>query len=260
MSRSTALSAPTDARPRRRARHAAAAVPLALVLVVTLAAGCGGGSGGDGDSGEQAAADPSTTTTTAPDAAANNDTTTTATPTTTAPATGAPAEPTDDCADVRDWGTEAQGTDTMFAEDVYLVRPGRHECFDRIVFDVNGVVAGPDAVGFHAAYVDGDVLADASGEPVPTAGDASLEVVVRAPALGYGSSGHQPGRTLAGMGDPVVTTDQVAGWTSLREARFAGSFEGQTTFAVGVADRRPFRAGSYESNGYTHVYVDIAHP
>jgi hypothetical protein len=148
----------------------------------------------------------------------------------------------------------------MAAEDVYRVRPGRHDCYDRVVFDVNGVVDGADAVGFHVAYVDGDVQADGSGEPVPTAGDAALAVIVRAPAQGYGTSGHQPGRLLAEPGDDLVTTGQVAGWPALREVTFAGSFEGQTTFAVGVDRQVPFRAGSFEADGYTHVYVDIAHP
>ena len=46
----------------------------------------------------------------------------------------------------------------------------------------------------------------------------------------------------------------------MREATFAGSFEGQTTIAVGVSAELPFRVGAFERDGYSHVYVDIAHP
>jgi hypothetical protein len=250
---------------------------LAAVLVAAIvlgAAACGGGDGDDDQSkggpaaGESAGA-AGTTTTTAAEGGGTTTTVAPITPTTTAPAvdsdgggtTTVPGGGTGDgCAETRSWGTGPSEAGPMAAEDVYRVRPGRHDCYDRVVFDVNGVVDGADAVGFHVAYVDGDVQADGSGEPVPTAGDAALAVIVRAPAQGYGTSGHQPGRLLAELGDDLVTTGQVAGWPALREVTFAGSFEGQTTFAVGVDRQVPFRAGSFEADGYTHVYVDIAHP
>jgi hypothetical protein len=147
----------------------------------------------------------------------------------------------------------------MSIEDLYLVRAGRHDCYDRVVFDVNGVVAGPGAVGFDVSYVSGEATADPTGEPVATAGDAALQVGVRAPAHGYGTTGHSTMTSLGRVGDALVTTQQVSGWSALREVRFAGSFEGQSAFAVGVARKLPFRAGAYEADGYTHVYVDIAH-
>lgn len=140
----------------------------------------------------------------------------------------------------------------MSPDDLYLVRAAQHECFDRIVFDVNGT--GP--VGFHVSYVDGEVASDAEGSPVATTGDGALQVVVRAPALGYGTSGHQPGTLLARVGDELV---RAQGLMVVEQVRFAGSFEGQTTIAVGVEDELPFQVGVSESGGYAHVYVDIAH-
>jgi hypothetical protein len=224
-----------------------------VAAVVLAAAGCSG-------NGEpRASADTTGTTVPADDTASEPTTTLPAPAGDTTHATNTTTPPADECAETATWGTEPQGADPMTIEDVYLVRPGRHDCYDRVVFDVNGVVDGPDSVGFHVAYVPGDVLADASGEPVPTAGDAALEVVVRGPAQGYGTTGHQPWRTPDQVGDDLVTTDQVAGWPVLREVTFAGSFEGQATFAVGVDRQLPFRAGAYEADGFTHVYVDIAH-
>ena len=252
-------------------------LPAVIVAAAVLgAAACGGGGGGAGEDdgraggrseGESAGAADTTTSTTPSAPSANATDPTTAPPAPPAPpaplpptTAGEPADPGDGCAETSTWGTEPSDAGVMSVEDVYLVRPGRHACYDRVVFDTNGVVDGPDAIGVHVAYAEGDVRADGSGEPVPTAGGAALEVIVRAPAQGYGTGGHQPGRVLAGVGDDLVTTDQVAGWPALREVVFAGSFEGQSTFAVGVDRRLPFRAGSFEADGYTHVYVDIAHP
>jgi hypothetical protein len=238
---------------RPRSRHGLLPGLALATVVLLISVGCSGGDGSGDDDGETAAPPASTTTTTVPPAPSSTSTSAPEPATTDQPA---------DCRETSGWTTEAADADPMVAEDLYLVRPGRHGCYDRVVFDVNGVVDGPGTVGFHVAYVDGggDVTADGSGEPVPAAGGAALTVVVRAPAQGTGTSGHQPGRLLARVGDPLVTTDQVAGWPALREVVFAGSFEGQTTFAVGVDRRLPFRVGASESDGVTHVYVDIARP
>jgi hypothetical protein len=230
---------------------------LAAALLVAGAA-CGGDD--DTSAGAPSTTVAPTTTTTTDDTTATTDVVTTTTvpaPTTTV----APRPPaTTDPPDTRGWGTSARDDPTMSPEDLYQVRVGRHGSYDRIVFDVNGIVEGPDVVGYHVAYVDGEVLADASGEPVPTRGPAALEIVVRAPWLGTGGSGHQPWRQPPTVGDDLVPAAQLRGWATMREVAFAGSFEGQTTIAVGVSAELPFQVGAFERDGYSHVYVDIAHP
>jgi len=141
----------------------------------------------------------------------------------------------------------------MSRDALYLVRAGRHACFDRVVFDVNG----PAEAGFAVRYVP-VVATDPKGDPLLVPGEAALEVVVRAPALGTDDSGHQPGQVLAATGDTLVTTP---GWPSLRAVRFAGSFEGQSTFAVGVRAKLPFRVFTQAgpSDAIRRVVVDIAH-
>ncbi|WP_370962612.1 hypothetical protein [Amycolatopsis sp. cg9] len=221
----------------------------AKVVVVTLVcglglAGCGSDRGAAPAPGSTTAAAtvPGTATT-----AASAPGTTTASP---RPATPPPATPS--CAATSGWGTEAR-SDTMSRDALYLVRAGRHACFDRVVFDVNG----PAEAGYAVGYVP-VVAADPKGDPVPVPGGAALEVVVRAPALGTDGSGHQPGRVLAATGDTLVATP---GWPSLRAVRFAGSFEGQSTFAVGVAAKLPFRVFSQldPRDAIRRVVVDIAH-
>ena len=103
------------------------------------------------------------------------------------------------------------------------------------------------------------VTADGSGEPVPVEGRAAFEVVVRGPVLRADDQGRQPSAGPPALGADLVAPAQLAGWASLTRVAFAGSFEGQTTVAVGVRDQRPFRVWTSGDRGYRHVIVDIAH-
>jgi len=149
------------------------------------------------------------------------------------------------------WEAGAIEATGMSTDVLFAVRAGRHACYDRVVFDM----AGPSLVGFSARYVP-EVAADASGLPVAVPGGAALEVVVRAPARG--SDG---GPALAAVGADFVDPAQVANWGSLRGVRFAGSFEGQSTIAVGVRERLPFRVFSLvdPERQTRRVVVDISH-
>ena len=166
------------------------------------------------------------------------------------PSTASPA-----CAVERSWPTGPQhGGRAMTPAALYLVRAGQHKCYDRVVFDLNG----PDDVSYTAKYVP-VVKADASGWQVPVEGQAALEVVVRGPIYGTDNQGHQPWRRPPTFGDNFVAPAQVAGWASLAQVRFAGSNEGQTTFAIGVRETRPFRVWIRSEPYYRHVVIDIAH-
>ena len=162
---------------------------------------------------------------------------------------------TSPCASEQGWGTGPEvGSAAISPAPLYLTRVGQHVCYDRIVFDLNG----PEAVGFVVRYVP-IVRTDSSGEPVPVAGHAVLEVVVRAPIFGADSQGHQPWVVAPTVGGNLVAPAEISGWSSLRAVTFAGSFEGQTTLAVGVRERRPFRVWTSSERAYQHVVLDIAH-
>lgn len=159
------------------------------------------------------------------------------------------------CATEQGWGTGAKGGGSaMTPAALYLARAGRDTCYDRVVFDING----SQAVGFDVRYVP-VVAADGSGEPVPVAGHAALQVIVRAPIYGTDGQGHQSWRLAPRVGEHLVAPATLAGWTSLTAVKFAGSFEGQSTIAVGVAERRPFRVSVISEPGYKRVVLDIAH-
>ena len=181
--------------------------------------------------------------------------TTTTTPPITPTTTQAPT-PAAACAPLPwpGWGTRPQQRPSSSSAPVYLVRAGQHECSDRVVFHLNG----PDPVGYSVRYV-ALVTEDGSGRPVPVAGAAALQVVINAPALGQDSHGYV-GKVLAQPRADFYTPTQLAGWSSLREVRYAGSFEGQTTIAVGVRGRVPFRVFTVldSSGDYRSVVLDLA--
>jgi hypothetical protein len=166
-------------------------------------------------------------------------------------ATGSAGSGVPVCAEIATWGTGLKESAPYTGAELYGVRSGRHDCYDRVVFDVNGA----DTVGYHVRYVD-RVRADGSGEPVPVAGDAVLEVMVHAPDFTSASSGHQPWRDPWQVGETLL---DPRGWQALDAVTFAGGFEGQTTFAVGVDARVPFRVHTLPDGAVTHVVLDIAH-
>ncbi|MBQ1095839.1 hypothetical protein KBY55_06980 [Streptomyces sp. b94] len=146
------------------------------------------------------------------------------------------------------WGsrdkTRAAGTTTPMRD----VRAARHACFDRMVVDVPGANAG--RLGYFVRYVD-RLHQDGSGRPIAVGGGAVLEVRVAAP--GYHPETGAP--TYPGRaGRPLPDVD-LTGYRTFRDARFAGSFEGETQIGLGVRARLPFRVLAL--NG--RVVVDVAH-
>ena len=160
------------------------------------------------------------------------------------------------CRETRQWNT-ADKTATPFSTDaLYGVRLGRHDCYDRVVLDING----PAEAGYAVRYVP-VVTADGSGKPMPVPGTAALEVVLHAPPQGLDNSGHQPGRMFANTGDYLYTATELAGWHSLRAIRFAGYFEGRSTLAIGISETLPFRVSTQldATNHIRRIIIDITH-
>jgi hypothetical protein len=177
------------------------------------------------------------------------------TPTTTAPSpkpsttkplvTGDPV-----CVGAQSWGTGPKRVSAdPITPEIYNLRAATHEGCDRVVFDLNGL----GHVGYLVRYVP-TVHADPSDQPIRVAGGAVLQVTIQAPD--FRESGHQPGRTPWQLGQRLVGAQ-----TTLREIRFAGSFEHVTTFAVGLRSQRPFRVLVLPDPGnhVTRLVVDIAY-
>ncbi|MFC8420228.1 hypothetical protein ACFUN7_04935 [Streptomyces sp. NPDC057236] len=146
------------------------------------------------------------------------------------------------------WGSLPETGSGSTATPVRDVRTGRHACYDRMVVDLPG--AARDGIGYSVRYVD-RLHQDGSGRPVPVSGGAVLEVRVAAPA--YTPETGEP-TYPARVGRPLPGVD-LAGYRTFRDARFAGSFEGETQIGLGVRARLPFRVLRLDGR----LVIDVAH-
>jgi hypothetical protein len=121
------------------------------------------------------------------------------------------------------------------------VRTGRHDAFDRTVFDFTG-----GTPGYRVEY--GELVAEGTGDPITVAGAATLRVVLNG-AFAYDLN----------TGEPTVDLRRVyhPGLPTLRQIRSAGAFEGHITFGLGLDDRVGFRV--LRLTDPPRVAVDVAH-
>src|SRR5688572_5780038 len=75
--------------------------------------------------------------------------TTSTTPATYTAASGTTASAVGCGESTREWTTTERSAPIMSTGALYLVRVGRHDCYDRVVFDING----PADVGYVVHYV-----------------------------------------------------------------------------------------------------------
>jgi hypothetical protein len=194
-------------------------VSLALTVATLLAlSGCGGD-----DNGEPAAKPP---TTTAP-----------ATTTTTNgidPLEGAGTTP------VRG---EAVGGEWALLERVAI---GRHEGFDRVVFQFKNHVPG-----FRVEYVQPPLKEDGSGNVVKVEGRAFVLVRME-PASGFDLSVDEGELVYKG---PRRLAGSAAGTSMVREVVRTGDFEAVLSWVVGLDDRVDFRVST--ALGPARLIVDF---
>ena len=151
------------------------------------------------------------------------------------------------------WGSSARSSTAGDTEMVTGVRSGRHACFDRLVVDLGG----QDSTfgSYDVRYVP-HVHAHGTGTAVPVRGAADLQITVRAPA--YDSAG----RATFVPADRREVVD-VSGYRTFRQVAWAGSYEGETTLALGVRARLPFRVfvlPGTPTRGHTpRLVIDVAH-
>jgi hypothetical protein len=142
------------------------------------------------------------------------------------------------------WGSLPKYNPTLVPSPITNLRTGQHPCFDRLVVDLRG-----PAGGYNVRYVD-QVLEDGTGDPIPLAGGAFLQVTINAP--GYDQLGH-PTYSPA---DPAHAAP-TAGFRTFRQVYWAGSFEGYSTIGLGVRARLPMRV--FVLSGPPRIVIDVAH-
>jgi hypothetical protein len=113
------------------------------------------------------------------------------------------------------------------------LRVGRHDGFDRLVFDLSG------ATGYDVRYVT-SVVQDASGQPVTLQGHAFLRVVLRPTS----TSVHAPQGTIT----PLLP--------ELRQIKGAGDVEGVTSYGIGLQSRNGFRV--FRLSDPSRLAIDVS--
>ena len=145
------------------------------------------------------------------------------------------------------WGSLPKAGGTASDHPLGTVRTGRHECFDRVVFEFDG-----PADGYEAQYVS-SLRTDGDGRQLAVAGDAILQVHLKANV--FDQLGHQHYTRL-----PGAHVAKVGGYRTLRDVVYAGCFEGRTTFGLGTRARLPFRVFRLSGPGsHSRIVVDVAH-
>jgi hypothetical protein len=143
------------------------------------------------------------------------------------------------------WGSQPKVVETYSTNPLTNIRTGRHDCYDRMVFDLRGGTAG-----YRVQYVT-NVYADGSGQLIPLSGGAKLQIVALAPAYDI-NTGQTTYPGVVGKKLPGV---KLSGYQTFHDAKYAGSFEGQTTVGLGVRARLPFRVLTLDNR----IVVDVAH-
>ena len=139
------------------------------------------------------------------------------------------------------WGSLPKSAAGMSQAQLLVTRTGQDTCWDRVVFEFDGAVSGY-GVSYGEVYTEGQGLAMSPY----TAGGALLGVHLHAPVTIYPGSG--------------THVANVLGYQTLRDVVFGGSFEGYSTFAVGVRATLPFRVFTLGGPGtHSRVVLDIAH-
>ena len=151
------------------------------------------------------------------------------------------------------WGSLSKSASSWTSTPIVGARTGRHDCWDRLVIDL----AGKPAPGYNVQYTDG-LWADGSGQRYAVSGGAVLTISVGAPT--YDSSGRLTVPWTGGTHIVSPNSFSAGGYRTFRDLVYAGSFEGETRFGLGVRARLPFRVFTLDGPGDgTRVIVDVAH-
>jgi hypothetical protein len=118
------------------------------------------------------------------------------------------------------------------------IRIGRHDGFDRVVFEVDGT----GAPGWDVRYVDAP-SSQGSGNPVDVEGSAFLQVTLT--GVGYP---YDTGVEEWSGPDPLSVADTEVAWDA--------TFEGQSVAFVGTTAETPFRV--YLLENPVRVVVEVA--
>ena len=144
------------------------------------------------------------------------------------------------------WGSLPKEAGGLSGAPVVATRTGQHPCYDRVVFELGDPGIGN---GYRVRYA-AEVPTEGEGRPLVIAGGAFLRVSLLHPAYDVDT----------GASTYTCCPTDVAGYRTLRDLVFGGTYEGYTTFRIGVRARLPFRVFVLSGPGtHSRIVIDIAH-
>lgn len=159
---------------------------------------------------------------------------TTAAPSTTAPTTETGGPDPLEGATTEPVIGKAQGTEIALLERVDI---GRHEGYDRVVFEFRNVVPG-----YRVEYAEPPIRQDGSGEVVKVDGKAVVTVRME-PASSFDLNTGEGELTYKG---PRRIKGASAGASVIDEAVQVGDFEAVLVWAIGLSERVDYRVTTLE--------------
>ena len=138
----------------------------------------------------------------------------------------------------------ASATETALLERVAV---GRHEGYDRIVFQFRG----QGLPGYRVEYVEPPFAEDGSGDPVSLTGKAFVGVRLE-PASGFDLNTAEGQLVYKG---PKRIEGSAAGTSVVQELVRTGDFEAVVSWVIGLAEKVDFRVTTAESP--SRLIVDL---
>lgn len=130
---------------------------------------------------------------------------------------------------------DASGDETALLDRVAI---GRHEGYDRVVFQFRN-----DVPGYRVEYVQPPIKEDGSGNVVQVKGNAYIEVRME-PASGFDLTTGEGELVYKG---PKRIDGAAAGASVVREVVRTGDFEAVLTWAIGLEEKVDFRVTTTQS-------------
>jgi hypothetical protein len=165
------------------------------------------------------------------------------------------ASPSATAADCEPFGATVEATSAdplaLSRRTGHSMRVGRHDCYERFVFEMAGSGGDP---GWRVRYRD-PLTGQGSGEPIDLLGGTTIEILVGVMTVTEFEGRPEQWPPFTGP-DDIVTT----GFVALQEARMLYGFEGTTQIGVGVDRVRPFRVLRLADPARLVVDIDTGTP
>ncbi|SER82199.1 AMIN-like domain-containing (lipo)protein [Actinokineospora terrae] len=146
------------------------------------------------------------------------------------------------------WGSQSKSGDPESGYGALTgARAGKHDCFDRLVFDVRS--AGVRS--YIVSYLD--AFEDISGNPVTVRGGAGLWISMDASAIDPDT-----GDMVFHPANPAEVVN-LAGYRTFRQLHDLGGRVLHNSFALGVRARLPFRVFEVDDGATKRIVIDVAH-